>query len=268
MRTNARSGVQRTLGLLTGLLLGALAGCNTGQFGADLNVRPKPIRIKDLASRTLHLPADQPFSLALPSVNRRAGLDGHAEGDAKAHPDGVGVATAHVEHAGSSETLFLIGSAFANEAPAALDLVCRVHAVYEYEAENSPPNMSGDAGAGVRIFARTHGGRLLREVPLLDYTTASGLSQGSADDVRNFTITLGPGETVNLYVAGHAKVDITERRSASVVVRLSKLEFEIVTRLPAAKPAESAPTRPAGDKPSSGPTGSATTGSAPASGGR
>jgi len=57
-----------------------------------------------------------------------------------------------------------------------------------------------------------------------------GATQQQGDKTVNFTVTLSPGDSVNVFVAGQAKVDIREGRSGSGSLKLSGLQMDVVAR--------------------------------------
>lgn len=214
--------------LATSLL--ACAGCSGTQFGSELSARPRPRLIGQPHSTTLRVPQDERFAIALPRSTRQAGLDGTADGDATADPTGSASATATVKLSGTAESLFQLGHSFANGTDQQLDLdiTARCHSTYRVHAE--PNAQLPDAVVGLRLYVRDSRGRMLRDLVLLDQDTENGTTQGQADQSPRFTITLAPGESADVYIAGLAKVDIPTGRTATAELTLSGLQFEVVTQ--------------------------------------
>jgi hypothetical protein len=211
-------------------LLALLTGCMGAQFGSELSAKPKPRALRSTQSATVHLPQDEAFAIVLPSAHKKAGLDGTAESDADAKPAGAAEASASVKTAGTAEGLFQLGHALSNETDRQMDVAFTVRVHYEFEARNQPAERLPDAAVGLRLYAREPRGRLLRDLVLVDATTESGTAQRHGDETLNFTLTLGPGDTVHVFLAGQAKVDISTGRSASSSLKVSHLEFDVVTQ--------------------------------------
>jgi len=207
-----------------------LAGCSSAQFGSELSARPKPQPIRDVESTTLRLPQTAPFSIALPRASKEAGLEGQADADASAKPSGEAEATASVTDSGKAEGLFQLGHAFANDTDRQMDLDCNVRFHCELEARQEPDARLPDASSGLRLYAREERGRMLRDIPLVEQSTENGTTQRQADEDLHFTVTLGPGQSVDIFLAGQARVDIPSGRSASATLKLRGLQFEVVTR--------------------------------------
>ncbi len=223
---------------LAALLLG---GCSTAQFGVDMAVHPKPYALRKTEPTTLRLPQDQRFSIALQSDHREPGLDGTAEASADAKDTGQGEATASVVRSGSAEGLFRLGQGFSNDTDQQMDLDVVVRFHYEFAARAEPDAGTPDASVGLRLYAHEEHGRMQRDDALIDYSTENGATQRQADQNLSFSLTLGPGQAVEVFLAGRAKVDATAQRSASATLKLSGLQFEIATRPAPAVRASSAP---------------------------
>jgi hypothetical protein len=214
--------------LLAGPLL--LAGCVSAQFGRELAARPTPMVLNRVEGMTVRLPQEQPFNITLARAAREPGLAGTAEVDAYARPEGAARASAAVENGGKSEALFQIGHALRNGTDRQADFACRVQ--FEYEFETQAPETPGatDAFVGLRLYARLERGRLLRDVPLTQHAAENGAVRRSSREQVEFTLTLGPGDAVDVFVAGQARVEVPEGRSATCAVTLRGLEMEVVTR--------------------------------------
>ena len=214
--------------LLVGGLL--LAGCSSTQFGSQLSARPKPQAIRELESTTLRFPQSAPFAIALPRASKEAGLDGKADSDASAQPNGEAEVNASVTSSGKAEGLFQLGHAFANDTDRQMDLNVTVRFQCEFEAREEPDARLPDASVGLRLYARDERGRILRDIPLVDQSTENGTTQRQDNEDLHFTVTLGPGQSVDVFLAGQAKADIPSGRSASAKLKLRGLQFEVVTQ--------------------------------------
>lgn len=207
-----------------------VVGCGGDRFGGELTANPRPHPIRQAEGTTLRWPQEASFSIALPQSSRAAGLDGRAEADAQAKPDGHAEASARVVTSGTAEGLFQLGHALANETDRQVDLDFRVRFHYEFETEVERGVQRPDATVGLKLYARDQRGRVLRDMTLISYTTESGpTARQSTEDLR-FTLTVGPGTALNVFLAGQTRVDIPAERSASARLKLSDLQIEVVSR--------------------------------------
>ncbi len=209
-----------------------LAGCGGGQFGSKLSSRPRPQPIRDTQASTLRLPADHKFSIVLPKVSKAPGLDSTATADCNAQADGQALALASITGNGLVESQFQIGHAVKNATELQADLDFRVRFRREFEVTHSLESPLPDAVVGLRLYVQDHDQRTLRDLPLIDLTTEHGAAAQSSDTDVRFTITLEPGGSLDVFLAGRAKVEIPDDRtaSASASLKLSGLEIEIQTR--------------------------------------
>jgi hypothetical protein len=238
--------VQRHSGLLIiAAAAFAAGGCSSAQFGVEMAVRPKPYLLRSVAPATLRLPQDQPFAIALESDHREPGLDGTADAGAAAKGTGEGSATATVERSGSAEGLFRLGQGFTNDTDRQIDLDLVMRYRYEFGARAEPAApRTPDATVGLRLYAHEAHGRMQRDLVLIDYSTEDGATQQQGDKRVELTLTLGPGQSMDVFVAGRAKVDVKALRTAAATLKLSDLQFEVATRPAPEVRATSAPSGP------------------------
>lgn len=230
MRRTTRRGPRAGCAYLLASSVLVCVGCGGAQFGSELSAHPQPRLIEKPARTTLRVPQDEPFAIALPRSAREGGLDGTADGDATADPAGSATATASVKFSGMSESLFQLGHSFANGTDQQMDLDVTAHFHSTYRVHAEPDAQLPDALVGLRLYVRDSRGRMLRDLVLLDQTTENGATQSEADQSPRFTITLAPGESADVYVAGLAKVDIPTGRTATAELSLSGLQLEVVTQ--------------------------------------
>lgn len=215
---------------LAGLAL--LAGCESGQFGAELVAQPKAYAISSTETTTLRLPRDQSYNIALPRVMKEPRLGGTAEADAEAAAAGTAMALAEVDSGGVAEGVFQLGHALRNATDRQTDFEVDVKFSHAFTAGMSSAAGLADAMAGLRIYARTARGRILRDIALLDYSTESGPINRSSSEGVSFTVTLGPEDTLNVFLAGRARVDVPDDRSAHARLELTDVTMDI-TAMPA-----------------------------------
>jgi len=225
----------RTVVLVLGLVL-VLNGCGAGRFGSELEERPKPQPVRRAEGVTLHIPAEQQFSIALPQSSRQAGLGGTAQSDATVTPAGNADAWAEVSSGGQASGLFQLGHSFSNETGQVADFEFVVRLGYAYSASATPETAFADAKVGLKLYARTNMGRLVRDITLFTHETSNGPAQGTASASSQFTLTLLPNEAVNVFIAGQAAVDIREQRSGAGRVSVSNLAMDVTIRPSASAP--------------------------------
>jgi hypothetical protein len=197
--------------------------------------------MRAVAGETLHLPADEPFSIAAPRTSETPALGGTAKADADVTGPDSAQAAADVHDAGTALGSFQLGHALTNDTERQADYDFTVRFRYSFEDSATPPSGYPDAAVGVNLYARDGHNRLLREETVLTHTTEKGAGAGSSDVSRQFTLTLGPGQTVSVFVAGQVKVEIRAGRSARGALKIAEMRMDVVTR-PAPEVPTSAPT--------------------------
>jgi hypothetical protein len=123
-----------------------------------------------------------------------------------------------------------MGHAITNETDRQMDFNVSLAFRYAFEAEADANSRLPDASVGLRLYAREKRGRLLRDVALVSYTTENGATRRASSEDLDFTLTLGPGDTVEVYLAGQARVEVPAERSAACKLSLSELTAEIEAR--------------------------------------
>jgi hypothetical protein len=208
-----------------------ITGCGGGDFGSELTVRPKPHLLSGSDGQVLRLPHDEPFSITLAPTQETPGLGGTAEADTQVSKKGNADAVARVENGGSALAQFQLGHALKNDSDRQMDLHVHLACDCQTEAEATPPGPLPDAKISLTLFARDNHNRLLRSINLAQHSTEEGAAASKDHAQRSFTLTLGPGESVNVFVAGSARVDTQDGHSARGSIKLSGLEMEIKTEL-------------------------------------
>lgn len=225
--------------LFPAALLLAATGCGGGSFGSELAVRPSPLDIKRADESTIRIPADHKFSIALAPAQHAAGLDGVASADSHASRDGTADASAKVERGGKGDAGFQLGHGFRNDTDRQLDLSLRVKYAYDFAIEIAQGPAKG--ATGLNFYARNHRGLLLRSLVLLTQSLEEGATSRSGQDAASLVITLAPGDSVDVYLAGQALVDVADGRSASCRIRVSDVQLEAAVRpAPVVQPAADA----------------------------
>jgi hypothetical protein len=222
-------------------LLLLLSGCGGGDVGSELTVRPTPRSLSSGERATLRLPQDEPFSITLAPTRESPGLGGTAEADAHVSRDGNADAVARVDEGGSALARFQLGHAVKNESDRQMDLLVRLRCEYETEAEATPPGPLPDATVGLKLYARDGHNRLLRNIGMVDHSTEEGAASSKDRKDVEFTLTLGPRETLSVFLAGSVEIETRVGHSARGSIKLSGLEMQIETAL-------APPVRQAGDE--------------------
>lgn len=223
-------------------LAAGIAGCSSGSMTSELAAKPEAHTIAKLASSILHLPKDQKFSIALAPAQKSPGLSGSADATAQAAGDGNATLSASVENGGTASATFQVGHAFTNDTDRQMDLHVRLKFDYEYSAAAKPPSLAADGVLGVDIFARSTRGKLLKTIPVLNFSTAEGDLSSRGEKEAEFSVTLSPAEGAIIFVGGNVQIATKDGHSANGAIKLAKLEMAVE---PKAAPAVSATSKPA-----------------------
>jgi hypothetical protein len=191
-----------------------------------------------------NFPADAPFGIFHAESTKSAGLGSDAQSDAHALPDGRADASARIDNGGEASATFQLGQAFSNPGNRQIDLDVTVRFHYDYEAAASQTPAHVDGAVGLKLYARDHRNRLLRNDDLVAYTLDQGDSSGKADKEIRFTVPLGPGGTINVFLAGQARASAEFGRSGACSLNVSDLKMAVVSR--PAPPATVEPTSTGG----------------------
>lgn len=226
---NSRGRVLLTV-VLCGLWL-LRVGCGPDEFGGELRFRPSPQPLGAAASETIRLPQDRPFSIALAPTRETPGLGGTAEADAHVWRDGRADAEARVENGGSALAGFQLGHAFSNEHDQQMALHFQVACEYRTDASAWPPGPLPDAKVTLKLYARDGRNRLLREFSLAEHSTDEGAAASTSHKQIDFDLTLGPRQSLSVFVAGGVEIDTPDGRSAQGSIRLEGLNFQVRTEV-------------------------------------
>jgi hypothetical protein len=177
------------------------------------------------------LPQEEPFSITLGPTQETPGLDGTAEADTHVSKDGKANAVASVENGGSALAGFQLGHALQNDSDRQMDLHVQVRCEFGTEADATPPGSPPDAQVGVALYARDGRNRLLRHFDLAQHSTEEGAASSRDQKDLQFTLTLGPRESVNVFLAGSVKIDAQDGHSARGSIKLDGLEMDITTKM-------------------------------------
>ncbi len=210
-------------------LAATLAGCGRGGLTSDLSVQPQAQPLPTAESATLSLPQDKPFAIALAPTEELPGLGGTADADAHATKEGNADARAEVKNGGKATAGFQLGHALKNDSERQVDCDFKVRCRYEYQSQATPPSGVPDATVRLMLYARTARNLRLTELKLLEHSTDNGAVSEAATKELSFTLTLGPGETVNVYLGGEVKVDVADDHSAAGTLKVGDLTMDVVT---------------------------------------
>lgn len=225
------------------LLVMTTAGCSGAAVSSELSVRPEPRPLSRSSGSVLRLPKDEKFSIALAPAQKAPGLMGTADATASASRDGNAELSAMVDNGGAASATFQLGHAFSNDSDRQIDLNIKTRFDCEFRAEMKPAMQAEDAMLGLSIYARDGRGRLLKSIGVVQYSTAEGGLGSKSRRENDFTLTLGPNESISVFVAGDIAINSKEGRSATAAMRLSGLELEVESK-PAPPIAASRPAKP------------------------
>lgn len=222
---------------LCAILLIAPFGCAAGAAGSDLVATPKPRPIGSATGGVLRIPQDEPFSILFSPSQRQPGLGGAATAEANAVKDGSASASVSVDNAGSANATFQVGHAFLNDTSRQVDLAFRVRLEYACELECKPAAKAPIASASLWLYTRDVRGRILGRYNLAQHNADDGAGSSSDHSDLQFTQTLGPGDSVSVFVAGTAMAEFEGEHTARVAVTIKNLTLEASTQTaPSAAP--------------------------------
>ncbi len=222
---------------ISGLML---PGCGATDFGGELAATPRPrVLATSAAATTLRLPADEKFSIVFAPSKRAPGLGGEADAQASASSDGEAEVKVRVARSGTASGVFQLGHALKNESGVQLDLSIRVQARFEYDARATPASGRKDASVALRLFARDQRNRQLRNLDLLIHGVDQGDARSTVQKELTFPLTLGPGDSASIFLAGQAEATTETAAQAWAHLKISELQMEMTaTPAPAVAPAD------------------------------
>ncbi|MBK8916010.1 MAG: hypothetical protein IPM64_15680 [Phycisphaerales bacterium] len=213
--------------LAAALLLTALSGC-AGGGAAELTARPRP---QPLTAAAVSVPRDGKLSIALSSFSKRPGLEGQVSGDATADARGGGELALRVQGGGAAEATLQLGHAFSNETDRQVELDLSVRFALTLSTTLDPAAVEGDATMNARLFVRDGANRLLRAIDVTGFAATQGSLKRSARDSQQLTLTLGPGQSAQVFLGIDAAADtLRSDRSASLTVTISDFAIDATTR--------------------------------------
>lgn len=239
VRVLLRSIPTRAAMLLGGvLLIATIPGCSSAGAASDLAYKPRPQVIPP--SGAIHLPQDGKLGIALVSFDRHAGISGVVDGDATADADGNGLLRGVVSKGGSIGGVLQLGHAFENNSDHQVTL--EVNFAFHYKLELAGDAKAGatDAVVGLKLFVRNSYSRALRAIDIANHSTEQGAVQRESTEQQSLSIPLGPGESVQIFVAATAAADtIKSERSAGYKLTIDHVRIDATSR--SAPPVGTAP---------------------------
>lgn len=216
-----------------------LAGCASAPPGSELAVKPPERPLPASQGRVVRLPSEEKFSIALAPSRREPGIDGSADAQSSASGAGQAEATAQVKTAGAASASFQLGHGFKNDSDRQQDVDVRVTVDYEYSVDATPRSARSDASVGLALYARDALNRVQRTITLVQHTTGDGAASSADQKDARFTLTLGPNESTNIFLAGVIDVKTQDGHNAGGRLKVKQLEMEIT--VDPAPPVSSAP---------------------------
>ena len=207
-----------------------IAGCGGANFGSEFESRPSPTALTASEAATTRLPQDYQFSIHRTTSTDDSGLGGTAEPTASAAADGSADVSVEVAEGGEASAVFQLGHAFENKSTQQVDLDVLVRFHFEYNAESTSADRPVDGSVGLKLYARDDRNRLVRNDELIAHALDKGPTQGSGDRDHRFTVTLGPGRSVSVFLAGQTQAKALPGRAGNCALRISGLSMEVTTR--------------------------------------
>lgn len=218
--------VRLPLGTVSAALIG-LAGCGDAQFASELPSKPTAVPISDVSGRKRSLPQDERFSIAVAPSSRHPGLGGTADAHGKASDNGEAELSAMVNNGGTAIANFQLGHAFKNDTRQQMDLDLVVRFNYEFSVTSSPSDRSVDAGVGLKLYARNSRNVLVRRDDLFSHAADRGPAARSGSDEVRLTVTVGPGESISVFLAGQTAVNAEYGRSATCQLSVKGMKMDV-----------------------------------------
>ena len=223
--------------LLIGAALLAWSGCGGGELASQLSMRPRPKVLPATGQAVVHVPADEPFTIALAPSSETPGLGGTAEADSHADPAGSADAFARVKTSGKASAEFQLGCSLKNDTDHQVKMKVQAKCHYETELTLTPPQPAPGVQLVLRLYARDYNNRLVRKDHVFTATGENGGGATSGTVDLSFTHILGPGEAIDVFFAGAATIDIREGRSATCRIKLRDARMQVSTEAaPAMRP--------------------------------
>jgi hypothetical protein len=236
--------VMRTVALAI-TFTASLSGCSSADVGAELSSRPKPVALNVADGAVTRLPQDQKFTITLAPSSKEPGLGGSADADAHARAEGAADAMAQVANGGKASASFQLGHAFQNDSNRQIDAEMRVRFKYALSATTDPPSEVLGAAVGLKLYARNAKNLLVRTLDLLGHSTANGPTMRSGENEFTCTLTVGPGDFMNVFLSGGVSAEAREGRSSAGSLKLTDVQLEITSKPAPAVHTSDVTTRPA-----------------------
>lgn len=219
--------MSRMLMCVSGLLMALAAGCGgSSNFGSDLPTRAGSLRQEPL-NRVLRLPQDAPFSIAIAPSHQSPGIEGTAEAQSKADPQGAADAKAKVSGSGSANALFQLGHAVRNDREQPVDVTVRVRYRYAVDVDVRGEQRLPEAMVGLRLYVKDERDRMLRSIGLMQHDTDSGPIHSESENSVEVTAPLGASGSLTVFLAGQAQAVVDPSGAAECKLSISNLQMEI-----------------------------------------
>ncbi|RMF70850.1 MAG: hypothetical protein D6744_18830 [Planctomycetota bacterium] len=212
------------------LIAPATVGCGGGDFGAELAARPEPLPIAAESAQPIRLPGETGYSITLAPAQKAPGLNGAAEVSATADKTGRASAEARVKNGGTASAGFQLGHSFRNASDRQIDLDVSVSADVAYAARSTPSDGVSHANIELTLFAQNQRNLTLARMPLVRHGTEDGNAESDETRRITLTVTLSPGDTAMIYLAGQARIDTQEGQTASGSITVENLKMELTPR--------------------------------------
>lgn len=227
--------------LLAPLALVWLSGCAAGGLADELTGRPNARAIGKADGKVVRIPSDEKLSITASPAQKAPGLAGSAAANAAARPEGSAEAAANVDGGGTASAAFQLGHAFSNDSDRQLDLRIALKFACEHSADSGPDDLSPNAAVSLKLLAREGRGRLRQQVVVFDHALDAGKIRSKRIEELEMDVTLGPGTSINVYLAGAVVVENREGQSAAGTLKVSGVEMTVT---PTVAPAVRTATQP------------------------
>lgn len=223
------------------LAAGLLAGCGTGDVGAEIEVSPDEVSGPPAGGTggSLRLPDARPFNIHLKSSSQNPGEAGRGRGDSDAGPDGKAFCLAEGAAGGSATAEFRIGHRVIAPGEGSHRLAVQIEFDLRQALQASePPDARTQAQLTLQLLALDGRRRVLARSALIAASSDESAGSASETHLRRLAFTLEPHQTCDIILYG--KVEATSAPAQEASARLDvrglrmALDFQPVATRPAA----------------------------------
>ncbi len=223
---------RHSIGVITGIAATGLsiAGCSQAGYGESVSVPPE--QRASLASgfakgARISVPSDAEFNLH----ETQRGSDGTGQAKSSAGSNGTASCTAASNGEGSAHAEFQLGYVLDNRGAEALDVNVQFNVDYKWAMRSSASYVSTEADfLGLRVYIRDSNQKTLRELSMAHIAPFSGPTQRSVVESQVFDLSMEPGLSYYLVLAGRTAVGGGAESPVQSEIQVNSLSIELTPR--------------------------------------